>query len=77
MSVGTSEKEIKIVAPGKVDPMEDEHRLDGLLDGLLGVEADDVILHVRLIGKPAAGAQVAVRAPQQDIGDLALLRTGQ
>lgn len=75
--VGASEKEIEVVARGKVDPVQNKSRLDGLLDCLLGVEADDVVLHVRLNGKALTGTKVALGSSQQDSGDLALLRTGR
>lgn len=56
MPVGAGEQEVEIVRLRKIDAAKYPGDLYRLLDRLLGVEADDVVFHLRIAGEQTTGA---------------------
>ncbi len=67
-------EESEIVREREFGVGEHERDLQGFLDRLLRVKADDVVVDVRVIGECQAGLEIALRPAQQHLGVLDLLR---
>lgn len=53
------------MSAGNLRSRRDQHGLDGLLDGLLRMEADNVILLVGVGGKKLRGAKIGSGGPEK------------
>ena len=60
LAVGS--EELEIVGCAETEPLQHEHHLPHLLEGLLGVEANNVVGHLGVLGERHALPKVALGA---------------
>lgn len=67
----------QVVGARNLEPTDREHRLDRLLNRLVGVETDDVIKLARIAGQQARGSTIRRALAEQQLRDLDFLRCRQ
>ena len=77
MVLDQREQEGEVVGPGEFDAAAREHRLQQLLDRLLGMKAKDLVGDRPVSPKGSQGRDVARRLAQEEPGEVATVTTRQ